>query len=150
MIEDNDITEADDIAESPQETAVMAPERDPVSGQFLPGNKGGGRPKGAKDKVSTKLVNLMTELMERRGEELIGRVADDDPAAALAILTRIVPQAELQRIFLDGDQVDAANKTDVTIRLVQQVQENQSLTSDTPRLVEGELVDDEVDTQHMH
>jgi hypothetical protein len=95
--------------------------------------------------VSTKLVKLMTELMEARGEELIGRVADDDPAAALAILTRIVPQAELQRIFLDGDEDKQERDTNITIRLVNQ-QDNQALTHDTPRLVEGELVDDEVVT----
>jgi hypothetical protein len=144
------IDEHDDATDSlpldmPKETAVKPPQRDPVSGQFLPGNKGGGRPKGSKDKVSTKLVALMTELMEKRGEELIGRVADDDPAAALAILTRIVPQAELQRIFLDGDEDKQERDTNITIRLVNQ-QENQALTHDTPRLVEGELVDDEVVT----
>ena len=144
------IDEHDDSTDSlpldmPEETAVSRTQRDPVSGQFLPGNKGGGRPKGAKDKVSTKLVKLMTELMEARGEELIGRVADDDPAAALAILTRIVPQAELQRIFLDGDEDKQERDTNITIRLVNQ-QDNQALTHDTPRLVEGELVDDEVVT----
>jgi len=144
------IDEHDDSTDSlpldmPQETAVKPPQRDPVSGQFLPGNSGGGRPKGSKDKVSQKLVTLMTELMEKRGEELIGRVADDDPAAALAILTRIVPQAELQRIFLDGDEDKQERDTNITIRLVNQ-QENQALTHDTPRLVEGELVDDEVVT----
>ena len=144
------IDEHDDSTDSlpldmPKETAVSRTQRDPVSGQFLPGNKGGGRPKGSKDKVSTKLVTLMTELMEKRGEELIGRVADDDPAAALAILTRIVPQAELQRIFLDGDEDKQERDTNITIRLVNQ-QENQALTHDTPRLVEGELVDDEVVT----
>ena len=135
--------EASSPEEMPEETAVKKVQRDPVSGQFLPGNCGGGRPKGSKDKVSQKLVTLMTELMDKRGEELIGRVADDDPAAALAILTRIVPQAELQRIFLGGNE-DEKQQKDITIRLVQQVAEdNQALTSDdTPRLVEGELVDE--------
>ena len=143
MIDEQDIDTGELPVDMPQETAVSTLQRDPVTGQFLPGNKGGGRPKGSKDKVSQKLVNLMTELMERRGEELIGRVADDDPAAALAILTRIVPQAELQRIFLDGDDTEKVGNTDITIRLVQQVQENQALTNDTPRLVEGELMDEE-------
>ena len=130
----------DESCETGIKTAVKpSPARDPITGHFLPGNSGGGRPKGSKDKVSQKLVNLMTELMERRGEELIGRVADDDPAAALAILTRIVPQAELQRIFLDGDGDKQGNDTNITIRLVNQ-QDNQALTHDTPRLVEGELL----------
>ena len=137
----------DDVAESPKETAVMAPERDPTTGQFLPGNKGGGRPKGAKDKVSTKLVNLMTDLMESRGEELISRVADDDPAAALAILTRIVPQAELQRIFLDGTEDKSNDNKDIRITLINQVKDDALPHHDAPRLVEGEVVD-EVETKH--
>ena len=132
--------DTESVNETPEETAVMAPERDPTTGQFLPGNKGGGRPRGAKDKVSTKLVNLMTDLMESRGEELISRVADSDPAAALAILTRIVPQAELQRIFLDGTEDKAAN-SDIRITLINQVKDEALPHHDVPRLVEGEIVD---------
>ena len=139
---DDGVAECDnDVAECPKETAVMAPERDPATGQFLPGNKGGGRPKGAKDKVSTKLVNLMTDLMESRGEELIARVADSDPAAALAILTRIVPQAELQRIFLDGEEDKSNENKDIRITLINQVRDDAALThSDIPKEVQGELL----------
>ena len=144
MQDETDVADCnEDDCETGIKTAVKpSPARDPITGHFLPGNSGGGRPKGSKDKVSQKLVTLMTELMEKRGEELIGRVADDDPAAALAILTRIVPQAELQRIFLDGDDDKQDKETNITIRLVNQ-QENQALTNDTPRLVEGEIVDDD-------
>jgi hypothetical protein len=109
---------SDGDTESPEETAVIQPQRDPITGQFLPGNKGGGRPKGAKDKVSTRLVDLMTDLMNRRGEELLERIADSSPSDALAILTRIVPQAELQRIFLDGDGKEGAQVSDITINLI--------------------------------
>ena len=106
------------VAEIPEETAVSTLQRDPITGHFLPGNKGGGRPKGSKDKVSQKLVGLMTDLMERRGEELIERIADNNPSDALAILTRIVPQAELQRIFLDGDGENANKINNIQITLV--------------------------------
>ena len=133
--------DTESVNETPEETAVMAPQRDPTTGQFLPGNRGGGRPKGAKDKVSTKLVSLMTDLMESRGEELISRVADSDPAAALAILTRIVPQAELQRIFLDGDE-DKAAGNDIRITLINQVKDDALPHHDAPRLVEGEVIDE--------
>lgn len=144
----DDVAECNEIdAECPEEmdhnklvaTNQQVSGRDEKTGRFVKGWKGGGRPVGSKDKVSTRLVNLMTEMMEKRGEELIERIADDDPAAALAILTRIVPQAELQRIFLDGDEDKQERDTNITIRLVNQ-QENQALTHDTPRLVEGELV----------
>ena len=109
---------ADEIRE---ETAVLPdrlpPQRDPITGHFLPGNSGGGRPKGSKDKVSQKLVNLMTDLMDRRGEELLERIADSNPSDAMAILTRIIPQAELQRIYSDNSDEEQQLK-DISIRLV--------------------------------
>ena len=118
---------------APEETAVNRPQRDPITGQFLPGNKGGGRPKGAKDKVSTRLVDLMTDLMDRRGEELLERIADSNPSDALAILTRILPQAELQRIFLDGDGKDSPQVTDITINLISKAKEEQALPAPDER-----------------
>jgi hypothetical protein len=108
----------DRVEESPEETAVITTQRDPVSGQFLPGNKGGGRPKGSRDKVSNRLVSLMTDLVERRGEEMLERIADSSPSDAMAILTRIIPQAELQRVFLGGDGDEAKRLSDITVRLV--------------------------------
>jgi hypothetical protein len=112
-----------DIAEEiREETADLPskpkPARDPITGHFLPGNCGGGRPKGSKDKVSQKLVNLMTDLMDRRGEELLERIADNNPSDALAILTRIIPQAELQRIYSEGITEDNQQLRDISIRLV--------------------------------
>ena len=108
----------DDVEEAHKKTAVKA-NRDPITGHFLPGCRPGpGRPKGSRDKVSTRLVDLMTDLMERRGEELLERIADTNPSDALAILTRIVPQAELQRIFLDGDGENANKINNIQITLV--------------------------------
>ena len=109
------------VEEIREETAVLPerlpPQRDPVTGHFLPGNRGGGRPKGSKDKVSQKLVNLMTDLMDRRGHEMLERIADNNPSDALAILTRIIPQAELQRIYSENTEEDHTLR-DISIRLV--------------------------------
>lgn len=118
---------AEDVDEMRQETAVK-PARDPITGHFLPGNRGGpGRPKGSKDKVSTRLVDLMTDLMDRRGEELLERIADTSPSDALAILTRIVPQAELQRIFLDGDGDKSNQINNIQITLVGKTDDDAAL-----------------------
>jgi len=112
---------SDAVEEIREETAVLPerlpPQRDPVTGHFLPGNRGGGRPKGSKDKVSQKLVNLMTDLMDRRGHEMLERIADNNPSDALAILTRIIPQAELQRIYSENNEEDHTLR-DISIRLV--------------------------------
>ena len=117
------------VEENHKETAVKA-NRDPITGHFLPGCRPGpGRPKGSKDKVSTRLVDLMTDLMERRGEEMLERIADTNPSDALAILTRIVPQAELQRIFLDGDGDNSKQINNIQITLVGKTSDDTALPS---------------------
>jgi hypothetical protein len=59
----------------------------------------------------------MTDLMDRRGEEMLERIADSNPSDAMAILTRIIPQAELQRIYSDNVD-DKQELKDISIRLV--------------------------------
>lgn len=112
---------SDAVEEIREETAVLPerlpPQRDPITGHFLPGNSGGGRPKGSKDKVSQKLVDLMTDLMDRRGHEMLERIADSNPSDAMAILTRIIPQAELQRIYSENNEEEHTLR-DISIRLV--------------------------------
>lgn len=121
------------VAEMRQETADK-PARDPITGHFLPGNRGGpGRPKGSKDKVSHRLVNLMTDLMDRRGEEMLERIADNNPSDALAILTRIVPQAELQRIFLEGDGDNSKQINNIQITLVGKASDDAALPAPSDR-----------------
>ena len=138
---------AEDADEMRQETAVK-PARDPITGHFLPGNRGGpGRPKGSKDKVSTRLVDLMTDLMERRGEELLERIADTNPSDALAILTRIVPQAELQRIFLDGDGDNSKQINNIQITLVGKAEDDAALPAPSDRDALG-IEQAPIDTKH--
>ena len=112
-------------------------------GKFLPGTaRGPGRPHGSKGKLNKTVVETLSAIWERRGMEVLEELADTNPAALAAIVSRLVPQ-DMVREAIDGDEAKEKGNTDITIRLVQQVQDNQSLTSDdTPRLVEGELVDE--------
>ena len=78
------------------------PKRDPITGRFIAGtgaSKKGGRPVGAKDRVSRAMVDLATELVANRGAELFEAMADRDPAQALALVAKIVPPEEMRAIF---------------------------------------------------
>lgn len=68
------------------------------NGRFIKGTGAGlhgGRPKGARDRITTKLIDLATALINDRGEELLEEVARNDPATALAIALKLVPNSEL-------------------------------------------------------
>ena len=71
--------------------------------------------------------------------EVLEELADTNPAALAAIVSRLVPQ-DMVREAISGDEAKEKANTDITIRLVQQVQENQALEDMTTRLVEGELL----------
>ena len=124
----------------PKETAVMAtgevPQRCPVTGQFLPGNKGGGRPKGAKDKLNTQVINTLEKLWAARGEEIMAELAATKPEVLVAMVSRLIPQNLAAEAITGEAEQKAEGNQEVTIRLVQQSSE----PALPPREVEGELL----------
>ena len=75
--------------------------RDPATGLFVPGNKGGtGRPIGARKKLSSKFVMAMLEAFEEidaaSGYECgliaIRRVRDEDPTTYIRALASFMPR----------------------------------------------------------
>ena len=139
---DDDIQDVNDV-NKPQAIAGEAGAkvlRDPVTGKFLPGTaRGPGRPHGSKGKLNKTVVETLSAIWERRGMEVLEELADTNPAALAAIVSRLVPQ-DMVREAIDGDEAKEKANTDITIRLVQQVQDNQALEDMTSRLVEGELL----------
>ena len=139
---DDDIQDVNDV-NKPQAIAGEAGAkvlRDPVTGKFLPGTaRGPGRPHGSKGKLNKTVVETLSAIWERRGMEVLEELADTNPAALAAIVSRLVPQ-DMVREAIDGEEAKDKANTDITIRLVQQVQDNQALEDMTTRLVEGELL----------
>lgn len=132
--------EGHDVALSPQETAVMTkgepPQRCPVTGQFLPGNKGGGRPKGAKDKLNTQVIGTLEKLWASRGEEIMAELAATKPEVLVAMVSRLIPQ-QLAAEAITGEEAEKGEgNQEVTIRVVTQSQE----PALPAREVEGELL----------
>jgi hypothetical protein len=124
----------------PQDNQYGEVKRCEITGKFLPGTaRGPGRPHGSKGKLNKTVVDTLSAIWEKRGMEVLEELADTNPAALAAIVSRLVPQ-DMVREAIDGDEAKDKGNTDITIRLVQQVQENQALEDMTTRLVEGELL----------
>jgi len=68
-------------------------DRDTKTGRFLAGNSGnGGRRPGSRGKLSEQFLLDLRDLWDRRGVEVLERVADEDPAALLRAISGLLPR----------------------------------------------------------
>jgi hypothetical protein len=81
---------------------------------------------------------------------MLTQLAAEKPEVIMGMISRLMPQAVITEDLTGEKEKGEGNQQPITIRLVNQVQDNALPRHDEPRLVEGELVDDEVDTHHMH
>jgi hypothetical protein len=96
-----------------------APKKCPRTGQFLPGTGGslkGGRPVGSKDKVTRLMVDLARDVVAEHGHEMFDHLARTDPAACLALVTRLLPSSDVSKA-LDDENSGADQPLNVTINL---------------------------------
>ena len=98
---------ADGLLEYDPEVWSKPPKKCPKTGRFIAGTGGskkGGRPKGSKDKISVQFLQIMEAVIEEQGADMMRRLAEENPAAALAIISRSLPAKAMQ------DAIDESNK----------------------------------------
>lgn len=141
-----------DVVNEPEETAAVQvyekSQRCPVTGKFLPGNVGGGRPKGSKDKLNKQVISTLEKLWEARGADMVEQLAAEKPEVMMAMISRMIPQALAAEAItgVDSTENNQGNQ-EVRITLVNQARDDAALPHhDVPRLVEGEVVP--ADTTH--
>ena len=136
--------DTDDV-QPPEEMASKVVDRsecrDPQTGQFVAGWKGGGRPKGSKDKLNQQVISTMERLWAQRGDEIMEHLASEKPEVLAGLVARLIPQS-LAAEAISGEAEKAEQNQEVRITLVNQVRDDPALThNDIPKLVEGEVVD---------
>ena len=67
-------------------------EKDPETGRFLAGNSGGGRKKGARNKLGEAFVADLLEDWEEHGVKAIQEVRTEKPDAYLKVIASILPK----------------------------------------------------------
>ena len=81
----------------PQEMAIKqvdrAERRDPKTGQFITGWKGGGRPKGSKDKLNQQVIGTLEKIWASRGDEIIEHLAAEKPEVLAGLVAKLIPQS---------------------------------------------------------
>ena len=63
-----------------------------AQGRFISGNSGGGRPKGARNRLTELLMGAIVDDFAANGASAIARLRDDDPATYLRMVTALVPR----------------------------------------------------------
>jgi hypothetical protein len=66
--------------------------RDPKTGQFLTGNKGGGRKKGSRNRLGEQFIQDVYNKWKSRGPDVLDRVIADEPATFLRVVAQILPR----------------------------------------------------------
>lgn len=80
-------------------------------GRFLTGNSGGGRPKGARNKLSETFLETIAKHFADHGAEAVKRVREGDPATYLKLIAWLIPR-ELIMQREQGHDADLADLTD--------------------------------------
>jgi len=133
----------DDSREMPQEMAIKqddrSSKRDPETGQFLKGWKGGGRPKGSKDKLNQQVIGTLERIWQSRGDEIIEHLAAEKPEVLAGLVAKLIPQS-LAAEAIEGEKRDGnQGDREVTVRVITQQHQDVLPT----REVEGELMHDD-------
>jgi len=96
--------------------------KDPKTGRFLAGtgvSRKGGRPKGSKDKITNTMVSLASATLEQHGERMWRDLSNNDPVACLALISKLLPNADLSAAIQGAeDNEDNHKLRDISIRLV--------------------------------
>ena len=145
MIDEHD-TDTDSLPlDIPQEMAIKQVDRsecrDPETGQFIKGWKGGGRPKGAKDKLNQQVIGTLERIWASRGDEIIDHLAAEKPEVLAGLVAKLIPQS-LAAEAIEGEAQKGHSNQEVTVRVVTQQQQDVL----PPREVEGELLLDDTTT----
>ena len=138
-----DEIDGDDVKIIPQEMAIKQDGgRDPVTGQFVKGWKGGGRPKGSKDKLNQQVIATMERLWKERGDEIMEHLASTKPEVLAGLVARLIPQSLAEEAIQGTEGEKGQGNQEVTIRLVSQ-QPEPALPEPVIE-VEGELMPPEL------
>ncbi len=75
--------------------------------QFKKGNKGPGRPKGSRNKITKKYLDDLVASYAEHGKEMIEKVRVDEPVVYLRLIAALVPK-----------DLDIKHSGDVTVQIV--------------------------------
>jgi uncharacterized Zn finger protein len=106
---------------------------------FAPGNPGGGRPRGARNKLARKFLEDALAAWERDGEAALKIMAKRDPVKFCQMMALIVPR-ELEFTANVVTELDDAALAETIAKVREQLERRQELALPSPKVIEHEHV----------
>jgi hypothetical protein len=94
-----------------QQQEPAAPTNHGADGRFLPGNGGGGRRKGSRNKLSETFLETVAKDFAEHGADALKRLREFDPATYLKMIAWLIPREMILQRERAPD-VDPADLTD--------------------------------------
>lgn len=96
-------------------------DKDDKTGRFLPGNNGGGRPKGARSKLGESFLEDLLQAWESQGPAVIQTVIEKRPQDFLKVVASLMPKdlnINVNQIgeMTDDQLIERIRKLDATIQ----------------------------------
>jgi hypothetical protein len=88
--------------------ASMA-DRDPESGRFLPGNIGGGRPRGSRNRLGERFLDDLYVLWESDGAKVLREARENKPMEFAKMVASLLPK----ELLLRKDPVDEMSDAEI-------------------------------------
>jgi hypothetical protein len=89
------------------------------------------------------VINTLEDLWKQRGEDMLDQLVAEKPEVVMAMISRMIPQALAAEAITGVDSTEnSQGNQEVRITLVNQVRDDALPHHDAPRLVEGEVVDE--------
>jgi hypothetical protein len=106
---------------------------------FQPGNPGGGRPRGARNRLARKFLEDALAAWERDGEAALKIMAKRDPVKFCQMMALIVPR-EFEFSATVVAELDDAALARTIEEIRQQLERRQELALPSPKVIEHEHV----------
>ena len=115
-------------------TALSAPRRSGLT-PWQPGQSGNpaGRYLGSRQKLTEKFINDLSEFYEQEGAALIKRLADENPAALIQVVARLLPKES-------HIEISAGSSLDLTAEQRERIAESWLVSQTDDDAIEGVAV----------
>jgi hypothetical protein len=110
------------------------------NGRWLPGNPGGGRPLGSRNKLAARVLDTFLKDFEAHGAPALVAVREKSPIDYWRIATQLLPQQVLVNAFVQNEEsplsdIDPATKRAIAQRTLDQ------LAAEQARVVDGQIIE---------
>lgn len=126
-----EVEKSEPVFSEPQEAQIISPpmvQRD-NQGRFLTGNNGGGRKKGARNKLTETFIETIKEDFEAHGKAALEKLRESDPAMYLKMIAVLLPKSLIK------DMEENVDYSDITQEELVEIIEKRQRTKEIKQLL---------------